>query len=132
MATEVDFIMGETYGEVDLDADPCIFLLCGHFYTRSSLDGTVRMSDHYHMDEDGCIESIEQSITPFDAKDLKTCPGCRGTLRNICRYGRIVKRALLDESTKRFMTWAQEQHAKLMGEVLEEEKDLSILTLQQS
>jgi len=34
---------------------------------------------------------------------MKSCPTCRGPLRNLNRYSRIVRRALIDEATKKFI-----------------------------
>ncbi|KAI8286947.1 hypothetical protein K4K60_013035 [Colletotrichum sp. SAR11_57] len=36
-----------------------------------------------------------------------------GSLRNISRYGRIVRRGLLDESTKKFISWSNSQWQRL-------------------
>jgi hypothetical protein len=103
---EVDFIMGATFGEVDLDENPCIIPPCGHILTLESMDGHMSMSDFYISDVDGSIVGLKNSNEPFSASDLKTCPTCRGPLRSINRYSRIVRRALIDESTKKFIVWA--------------------------
>lgn len=34
-----------SYEEQDLDVDPVIFLQCGHFYARSTLDGVMEISE---------------------------------------------------------------------------------------
>lgn len=105
----VDFIMMENYKDIDLDQDPCIFPPCGHFLTMSSMDGRVNLKSAYDLDENELPIGIK-ATQPFDtAPEMEheaTCPTCRGSLRSINRYGRLVRRILLDESTKRFVSWA--------------------------
>ena len=47
----------------------------------------------------------------------KGCPECRKSLRDINRYNRIVKRALLDEATRRFVAHANSTFAGLVKEI---------------
>lgn len=122
---EVDYIEGQTYREVDLDGDPCIFPPCGHILTMSSMDGTFSMSAHYAMDVSGTITAIQGSSEPFSSKDFKRCPKCRGSLRTIARYGRLVRRALLDESTRRLLIWAQREYIRLEEGLLHAEREFA-------
>ncbi|KAG9247660.1 hypothetical protein BJ878DRAFT_580600 [Calycina marina] len=39
---------------------------------------------------------------------MKSCPTCRGPLRNLNRYSRIVRRALIDEATNKFIAELRE------------------------
>ncbi|KAF4541309.1 Nf-x1 finger and helicase domain protein [Lasiodiplodia theobromae] len=82
---QVDFIEMLTYREVDLDEDPCLFPPCGHVMTMANMDGHMDMSKHYLTAPDG----------------------------SIARYGRIIRRALLDESTKKFILWSQNDYHRL-------------------
>ena len=41
---------------------------------------------------------------------MRRCPTCRGPLRGVRCHGRIVRRAQLDESTKRLINFAQDQY----------------------
>ena len=106
----VDFIMMSTYGELDLDKSPCIVPSCGHICTMESLDGHMDMAKFYNISEsDDSLEKIvglASRSAPFSAGDLKNCPECRGPLRDINRYGRIVRRAWIDEATKKFIVAA--------------------------
>lgn len=113
--TVVDFIMGSQYSEISLDEDPCIFPDCGHFYTCSNMDGVMSMGDHYTLDPEGRPIALAGPSEPFslDGTKVEVCPTCRGSLRSISRYGRIVRRALLDESTKKFIIWANSQYTEL-------------------
>ncbi|KAL7929042.1 hypothetical protein V8C35DRAFT_203887 [Trichoderma chlorosporum] len=123
----VDFLEMKEYHEIDLDEEPCIFPDCGHFLTTSSMDGQMGMGAHYDMDEDGHPIQLGKTSEPFslDKSGIPVCATCRGSLRNIARYGRIVRRAILDESTKKFIAWAHGQYLFLANRLLEEEEILA-------
>ena len=109
----------EEYGEIEIDEDPLIFLHCGHFYTVSSLDGIMELSQHYVTNpQTGEIVSpkVPHQVGIYGSAP-KGCPECRMPLRNIDRYNRVIKRAFLEEATKRFTTQANSRCAKLMEEV---------------
>ncbi|TID20778.1 3'(2')-5'-bisphosphate nucleotidase [Venturia nashicola] len=113
-ATTVDFIEMSTYEKVDLDANPCIFPPCGHFLTAQSMDAQMSMSQYYEMDDDDRIIGIKQTLSvPFSIDEIKRCATCRGSLRSIGRYGRLIRRAMLDEATKRFIVWSNAQYIPL-------------------
>ncbi|RYO80510.1 hypothetical protein DL762_007600 [Monosporascus cannonballus] len=124
-STAVDFILGMQYHEIDLDEDPCIFPDCGHFTTKSNMDGIMDMKAHYHMSDDGNPIAIAKASKPFSMKEVKVCPICRGSLRNIGRYGRIVRRAMLDEATKKFIAWSESECLKLVEGVVNLQRSLS-------
>lgn len=111
----MDMITLSSYAEADLDDDPVIFLSCGHFYTASTLDGHLDMKAAYVVDDTGTI--LEPR--PFARGAMKNCPECRSPLRNIHRYNRVVKAALLDESTRRFMAHSAVQFTELVDQVTE-------------
>lgn len=111
--------MGEAYREIDLEDNPCIFPQCGHFLTIESMDGLMDMKKHYEFLPEGVIVSAKQSSEPFSMDEIKTCATCRASLRNLSRYGRIVRRALLDEATKKFILWANGRYVRL-AETLQE------------
>lgn len=105
--------MGELYRDINLDEDPVIVPPCGHIITVANLDGYMSMDDHYVTSPDGSIVALEKTSTPFDVKEMKSCPTCRGSLKFISRYGRIIRRALLDEATKKFLVFANRQYIAL-------------------
>ncbi|KAI1462410.1 hypothetical protein F4805DRAFT_464617 [Annulohypoxylon moriforme] len=121
----VDFIMGTEYQETDLNDDPCIFPDCGHFVTKSSMDGIMDMKAHYKMSAEDNPTAIGNTSKPFSMKEVKVCPTCRGSLRNISRYGRIVRRAMLDEATKKFVAWSHIQNAELANNLLDVQDRIS-------
>ncbi|KAK7540457.1 putative NF-X1 finger and helicase domain protein [Phyllosticta citribraziliensis] len=107
-----------TYGEIDPDEDPCIFPSCGHVLTVESMDGIMGMSEHYDFAEDRSIVGIKStSADPMSSDKIKGCAKCRGSLRDVCRYGRIVRRGLLDESTKKFISWSGKEYTNLSGKL---------------
>ena len=79
----VDFILSSTFEEVDLNESPCIVPSCGHILTLESMDGHMSMSDFYTMDSEGSIMDLKNGAEPFSASGMKSCPTCRGPLRNL-------------------------------------------------
>lgn len=81
------------------------------------------MSEYYALstepDAEEPIIALKSSSTPFTSEP-KNCPMCRKPLRDINRYGRIVRRAWIDEATKKFIVGANAQFVPLalrMGQV---------------
>lgn len=133
----VDFILAKIYAEINLDENPCIFPRCGHFLTIESMDGQMDMKKYYMMENDKPV-AIRSSSEPFSVEDIKRCATCRGSLRDLSRYGRLVRRAILDESTKRFLLYLSREFVPLARELplqiaatLENKKELSPLLLQE-
>ncbi|KAI9889601.1 MAG: hypothetical protein M1814_005108 [Vezdaea aestivalis] len=126
--TMVDYIMGSTYSEIDLDDNPCIIPSCGHILTLESMDGHMDIAKYYIVSENAGGENpligLKSSSVPFSTSDLKNCPMCRSPLRNINRYGRIVRRAWIDEATKKFIVWANAQFVPLASRMEEAEAKL--------
>lgn len=112
----VDFILSETYAEINLDENPCVFPRCGHFLTIESMDGQMDMKKYYQMESDRPV-AIRSSSEPFSVDDIKRCATCRGSLRDVSRYGRLVRRAILDESTKRFLLYLNREYLPLAQEL---------------
>jgi hypothetical protein len=110
----VDFILLSTFEEIDLDKNPCIVPSCGHILTLESIDRHISMSDFYSTNSEGLIVDLKNSAEPFSASGIKSCLTCRGPLRNLNRYSRIVRRALIDEATKKFIVWANMEFIPLV------------------
>lgn len=121
----VDLIELKAYKDVDIDQDPLVFLSCGHFYTASSLDGIMGMSEHYEVESStGRILGPKLTHRLLESGRPKGCPQCRAPLRDIDRYNRIIKQAFLDEATKKFATHASLKFSHLLEEVEVCEKDI--------
>ncbi|KAI1756232.1 hypothetical protein F4782DRAFT_550119 [Xylaria castorea] len=125
-AMVVDKLEMKEYHQIDLDAEPCIFPDCMHILTVTSMDVLLGMSDYYHIAVDGCINGIKE---PVDPTQLKSCPTCRGSLRNISRYGRLVRQPLLDESTKRFIIWSHDKSVSFGKRLLDQQERLDSPTI---
>ncbi len=81
----VDYILQATYGDVDLDEDPVIVPSCRHLIARSSMDGHMGMSDYYELSPSSSAEALRPLLEPFSTENMKKCPMCRGSLRDINR-----------------------------------------------
>lgn len=125
-AMQADLILFEPYGSIKLDEDPCIFTACRHIFTLNTMDGIMDMKKHYAIDpvSDKCV-ALLHNAEPFSSEELKTCPECRGPLRDISRYGRIVRRALLDESAKKLTSWSNCAIQDLTKRLIQLERDLT-------
>ncbi|KAK5129238.1 hypothetical protein LTR08_003723 [Meristemomyces frigidus] len=122
---EADMFVFEKYGDVNLDEDPCIFVACGHMFTLKTMDGIMDMAAHYESDPaTGDFTSIKTSSVPFSSEELKSCPACRGSLRSISRYGRIIRRASLDESAKKLTAWSNRNCQDLQKRLVKEQQCL--------
>src|SRR4051794_36677647 len=114
--------MQTTFAEVDWTTERMIVLECGHVFTAETLDGLMgvclfpyftfnkvlytnhnsqltinnckfqfpKMESVYHMDALGNWLGIKP-ITEQPG-ELKRCPNCRSPIKNIQRYGRIIKK----------------------------------------
>ena len=124
----VDYIMSSTYAEIDLNETPCIIPTCGHILTLESMDGHMDLSKYYTISDDPCTDdpiiALSSSSEPFSSSELKNCPMCRKPLRNINRYGRIVRRAWIDEATKKFIVWANSTFVPLALRMQQAESNL--------
>ena len=120
----VDYILQATYGDADLDEDPVIVPSCCHLMVLSSMDGHMEMSKYYELSPSSSAEALKPLPEAFSTDNVKKCPMCRGTLRNINRYNRIVRQSLIEEATKKFISWANQRYLPLEQRLYEEEKRL--------
>ncbi|RHZ48435.1 hypothetical protein Glove_551g8 [Diversispora epigaea] len=97
----VDLIMQATFTEVDWTTERMIVLECGHVFTSETLDNLMGMESVYNMDAMGNWIGIKP-ITDQPG-ELKRCPNCRASIKNIQRYGRIIKKCVLDVQNKKFL-----------------------------
>lgn len=103
-----------SYRDVDLDEEPCIFPTCGHFYTIGTMDGHLGLADHYVVDANDLPVALKAPDDSLDVEKTRiVCPDCRRSLREIPRYGRVVRRALLIQSTLKFITWSNSEYVAL-------------------
>lgn len=123
----VDYIMGTTYADVNLDTDPCIIPQCGHVISLESLDAHQGVAEFYIFSEksDNSNKIVGlKSVEPLSESDGRRCPVCRGPLNDIKRYMRILKRRWIDEATKKFIAWAHKNFLPLADEMTRVETKL--------
>ena len=125
--TMVDYIMQSSYADTDLNENPVIVPSCGHLLTVESMDGHMQMANFFQLSSADPlhVEGLKSNPKPFEAADLKGCPMCRMPLRNINRYGRIVRRAFIDEATKKFIVWANSTFVPLTQRLADIERNLA-------
>jgi hypothetical protein len=112
----VDSIAKTPYSEADLDRNPLIVPHCGHAILMKSMDEKLEMSSVYEMNPNGTVKNIKV-VGPFSSTEMNglySCPECWGTLSGTNRYGRLIRRVILDESTKRYVTSAGTAFGPLM------------------
>ena len=121
----VDWEELQTYGEIDLVTDRIMVPLCGHPMTINNMDNHLSFADHYEISEEGVATGLKGHSRPFSLEELKNCPICREPLRNLHRYNRIVRRGLIDEATKKFITWSNATFVPLAGKLQDVERRLA-------
>ncbi|KAL2168166.1 hypothetical protein VTG60DRAFT_334 [Thermothelomyces hinnuleus] len=121
----VDLMEFKMYDEIDLDETPIVILGCGHFFTGETLDGLVCMNNVYTTDNLGNYNGLRE--LSGELMSIPTCPDCRVPIRQFAtrRYNRVVNKAVLDETSKRFLVGGREKLAELEKKVALVEKKLS-------
>jgi hypothetical protein len=77
-----------------------IALPCGHIYTMKSMDMHMEMGDYYEGSIDGGWTSVK--LFP-PSTSIKTCPACHTPIKDIKRYGRIIKKCTLEIQNGKFI-----------------------------
>ncbi|KAH9907356.1 hypothetical protein F4778DRAFT_768940 [Xylariomycetidae sp. FL2044] len=101
----VDMLEFKTYSEIDVGESPIVVLGCGHFFTGETLDGMVGMADVYSLDGNGEYNGLQDLSTVPMANGIPSCPDCKRPIRQFAtrRYNRVINRAVMDETSKRFI-----------------------------
>ncbi|KAK3984517.1 hypothetical protein QBC44DRAFT_336811 [Cladorrhinum sp. PSN332] len=102
--SRVDLLEFNTFGDIDLDESPIVMLGCSHFFTGESLDCMLRMTDVYSVDKAGRYDGLFEPSGEISAA-VPACPDCRVPIQqfSVKRYNRVVNRAVMDETVKRFL-----------------------------
>ena len=70
----------------------------------------MEIANYYTVSDDTSVKNsiigLKSRSVRFSTSELKNYPLCRSPLRNINRYSRIVRRAWIDEATKKFIVRA--------------------------
>lgn len=90
---------------VNLDESPIVVLGCGHFFTCESVDGLVCLDEVYTRDGSGKFDGL-RDVSASLASTMPSCPDCKQPIRQFVtkRYNRVINRAVMDETCKRFLT----------------------------
>jgi len=88
------------------------------------------MAKYYTLGEDSRITGLKVSKAFSAESDMKTCPSRRASLRNIQRYSRLTHRAVLDESSKRFIVWSTHEYLQLEAEFVRVQETFLDATIQ--
>jgi hypothetical protein len=101
----VDFLEWKSYSEINLDESPIVVLGCGHFFTSESVDGLVGLDEVYTRDGSGKFDGLRDFSASL-ATTIPSCPDCKQPIRQFVtkRYNRVINRAVMDETCKRFLT----------------------------
>lgn len=101
-----------TYGDHDVDADPIIFLPCGHFFAMSTMDGVIEIGKVYESggtSGQGHFVGLKslRGLSNISEKS-KQCPDCRSIVHSIKRYGRILRLIELRGLERKHMAMADQ------------------------
>ncbi|KAF3940983.1 hypothetical protein ABW19_dt0208668 [Dactylella cylindrospora] len=113
--TVVDIIMFETYR--NSRDEPIIFLPCGHFYTISTFDGSVKMRDFFEFSDSEGWEVTGKYMQEKSDPEIPKCPNCRSLFTTSTRYNEIVKKAQLQNCIRRFTASSNDRLVSLMNGV---------------
>jgi len=108
----VDLLEFKSYKDINLDESPIVVLGCGHFFTAESLDGLARLGDVYTTDASGEFNGL-RDIPDF--LNIPCCPDCKRPIRQFVtqRYNRVINKAVMDETAKRFFAKGMTELDKL-------------------
>ena len=120
----MDYILQATYVDIELHEDPIIMPSCRHLITLSSMDGHVEIADYYELSPSSSVDALKPLPEAFSIKNIKKCPIYRGPLRDINRYNRIIRQGLIEEATKKFISWANQQYLPIEQRLYQKEKRL--------
>lgn len=86
--------------DLDIAADPLIFLGCGHVIHMTTMDQYMSLDDVYSKDGQG--HWAAPSPLGAEKKAVKTCPLCRQPLSQVMRHGRILNKMKIDQADIKF------------------------------
>ncbi|CAF9923790.1 hypothetical protein IMSHALPRED_006018 [Imshaugia aleurites] len=112
------------YHEIDLDETPIIVPACGHIALMITMDRLMGISDHHEVSDSGVPIAFRSKSFPLEVSEVKSCPRCQGSLRNLHRYNRITQRFNIDESTKKFIVRSNMALVPLATRLEQEEQRL--------
>lgn len=113
----VDQVMFTDYANHDCNADPLIFLPCGHFFAISTLDGILEMNLFYNAEPRSDADTTQwiscKSIESVTELNVPSCPNCRVPISSVFRYGRSLHSASLKLTTNNFVKFHNQWSLKI-------------------
>ena len=107
--------MNKKFDEIDWDVERMIVLTYGHVYMIESMDYHMEINKYYEGSTKGGWISIKPLLTI--PSSIKTCPACQTPIKNIKRYGRIIKKCTLDMQTRNFFQKYDQKLKNLVKEI---------------
>lgn len=86
--------------DLDIAADPLVFLGCGHVIHMTTMDQYMALDDVYS--KDGQEHWAAPCLLGAEKKAVKSCPLCRQPLTQVMRYGRILNKMKIDQADIKF------------------------------
>ena len=91
------------------------------------MDQHMGLSTHFELSSSGVPVAFCSDLKHLVVPEVKGCPQCQGSLRNLHRYNRLVKLRTYDERCKRLIFGSSNALAPLINSLYEEEKRLTVI-----
>jgi hypothetical protein len=118
-----DIINNTKFSKINWNKERMIVLPCGHIYTMKSMDMLMEMGDYYEGSIDGEWTSVKSLPT---STGIKTCPACQAPIKDIKRYGRIIKNCTLDIQHEKFISKYDEELRRINKHIVTFSNEIKI------
>ena len=98
---------------------------CGHIVLMETMDQHIGLRNHYELNSSGVPVAFRSDIYHLAVPEVKGCPQCQGSLRDLHRYNRLVKLRTYDERCKRLIVRSNKALTLFINSLHEEEKRLT-------
>ncbi|CAH1759698.1 5746_t:CDS:10, partial [Entrophospora sp. SA101] len=88
------------FEEIDWNVNNMIVLECGHVFTMNMMDEIMKIQKYYNKYLDQW-KSTNSFIT--EPEHLEPCPNCQYPIKNVRRYGRIIKKSIINLQRKNYL-----------------------------
>ena len=119
-------IMLNSYEDHCVDNDPILVLPCQHFYSMSTLDGHLSMTEVYEESSPGSGDFVTlKSLAEANLNEKPlSCPDCRSVIHSVCRYGRLLRLSEL-RSLERKSLMGIDQTLKVISRRVDSQQEAS-------
>ena len=109
-----------TMNSFDQTREPLLFLSCGHAFTVETLDGHMELGKHYSKLGGSWRAPVRPAAGANDP--VRACPLCKEPISQEAsfRYGRPQKAALLNQVSRKFLTWFAVERDQIRNEIAAE------------